>query len=100
MGANRDDPPRGRMVNPNFTDYLIPTAADAPKIDIAVIESEGAPGPFGAKGIGEPSLIPTPGAIRNAVCDALNVEVDSIPLSPPVIVDALGEKHPFASLAK
>lgn len=86
----------GRLINPNFTDYLIPTAADAPLIKVDVIESDGPGGPFGAKGIGEPSFIPTAAAIRNAVCDALNLELDSLPLSPPAIVAAQGDAHPFA----
>jgi CO/xanthine dehydrogenase Mo-binding subunit len=86
----------GRLVNPNFTDYLIPTAADAPAIKMDVIESQGVGGPFGAKGIGEPSFIPTAAAIRNAVCDALSLEIDRLPLSPPTVVAALGESHPFA----
>jgi CO/xanthine dehydrogenase Mo-binding subunit len=87
---------RGRLVNPTFTDYLIPTAADAPEVTIAVLEGGGAAGPFGAKGVGEPSFIPVAAAIRNAVCNALNVEIDTLPLTPSVIVDALGERHPFA----
>jgi CO/xanthine dehydrogenase Mo-binding subunit len=89
---------RGRLANPSFTDYVIPTAADAPKVTIAVVESEGATGPFGAKGVGEPSLIPTPAAVRNAVCDALGVEIDRLPLTPPTVVAALGARHPFAWL--
>jgi CO/xanthine dehydrogenase Mo-binding subunit len=89
---------RGRLANPSFTDYTIPTAADAPKVKITVVESEGATGPFGAKGVGEPSLIPTPAAVRNAVCDALGVEIDRLPLTPPTIVAALGERHPFVWL--
>jgi len=87
---------RGRLANPSFTDYVIPTAADAPRIAIAVVESEGAGGPYGAKGVGEPSLIPTPAAVRNAVCEALGVEIDRLPLTPPTVVEALGERHPFA----
>jgi CO/xanthine dehydrogenase Mo-binding subunit len=89
---------RGRLANPSFTDYTIPTAADAPNVKITVMESEGATGPFGAKGVGEPSLIPTPAAVRNAVCDALGVEIDRLPLTPPTVVAALGERHPFAWL--
>ena len=87
---------RGRLVNPNFTDYVIPTSADAPRIAIALVESDSEAGPYGAKGIGEPSFIPTAAAIRNAVCDALGVEVDTLPLTPPRLVEALGELHPFA----
>ncbi|MFI5166068.1 MAG: xanthine dehydrogenase family protein molybdopterin-binding subunit [Thermoanaerobaculales bacterium] len=91
---------RGRLINPNFTDYLIPTAADAPTIKLAIVESEGVGGPFGAKGVGEPSLIPAAVAVRNAVCDALGVEIDRLPLSPPTIVAALGARHPFAWVAE
>jgi len=86
---------RGRLRNPNFTDYLIPTASDTPAIRIAILESESEAGPYGAKGIGEPSLIPTAAAIRNAVCSALGIEIDRLPLTPPTIVEALGERHPF-----
>jgi CO/xanthine dehydrogenase Mo-binding subunit len=86
----------GRLQNPNFTDYVIPTSADAPAIRIKIIESVGPGGPYGAKGIGEPSLIPTASAIRNAVCDALGVEIRRLPLTPPVVVAALGDGHRLA----
>jgi len=86
----------GRLTNASFTDYIIPTAADAPAISIAVLESEGRGGPFGAKGIGEPSLIPTAAAVRNATVAALGVEIDRLPLTPPAVVAALGGAHPFA----
>jgi len=89
---------RGRLMNPSFTDYIIPTAADAPRIAIAIVESEGRGGPFGAKGIGEPSLIPAAVAVRNAVVDALGVEIDRLPLTPPAVVAALGGAHRFAWL--
>ncbi len=89
---------RGRLLNPSFTDYLIPTASDTPEISMALLEDAPGAGPFGAKGIGEPSFIPTAAAIRNAVCDALGIEIDRLPLTPPVIVDALGTAHPFADL--
>lgn len=91
---------RGRLVNPNFTDYVIPTAADAPRIRIAIVESEGAGGPFGAKGIGEPSFIPVAAAVRNAVCDALACEVRQLPMTPTLLVETLGDRHPFAWVVK
>jgi CO/xanthine dehydrogenase Mo-binding subunit len=89
---------KGRLANASFTDYVIPTAADAPRVRIAVVESSGVGGPFGAKGVGEPSLIPTPAAVRNAVCDALGVEIDRLPLTAPTVVAALGGRHRFAWL--
>ncbi len=89
----------GRLTNPSFTDYVIPTAADVPTIGVVPVESDGPAGPFGAKGIGEPSFIPAGAAVRNAVCRALGVEVNTVPLTPPVLVDAVGERHPFAFAA-
>jgi CO/xanthine dehydrogenase Mo-binding subunit len=87
---------RGRLLNPNLTDYVLPTAADAPIVKIAILESESAAGPFGAKGVGEPSFIPTAAAIRNAVVAALGVEVDRLPMTPASVVSAQGERHPYA----
>ncbi len=87
---------RGRLLNPSFTDYLIPTSADVPDIDIALLEEGQGMGPFGSKGIGEPSFIPAAAAIRNAVVDALGLEIHQLPLTPPVIVDAQGEDHPYS----
>jgi CO/xanthine dehydrogenase Mo-binding subunit len=90
----------GRLLNASFTDYVVPTASDTPEIQIELLEgapAEGA-GPYGAKGIGEPSLIPTAAAIRNAVCQALGVEIDRLPLTPPTIVEALGARHRFAAV--
>ncbi len=87
---------QGRLANASFTDYLIPTASDVPAIVIDALEAHGARGPFGSKGIGEPSLIPTAAAVRNAVCSALGIEIAELPLTPPLIVAALGERHPYA----
>jgi len=91
---------QGRLLNPSFTDYLIPTSDDAPPVTIALLEDAPGRGPFGAKGLGEPAFIPTAAAIRNAVCAALDVEVNRLPLTPPVIVRALAESHKFKHLVK
>ncbi len=89
---------RGRLLNPNFTDYVIPTAADVPEVLIAILEGAAGAGPFGAKGIGEPSFIPTAAAVRNAVVNALGVELDRLPMTPPRIVAAQGAGHRYAWL--
>ncbi|MCK5378768.1 MAG: molybdopterin-dependent oxidoreductase, partial [Acidobacteria bacterium] len=91
---------QGRLLNPSFTDYLIPTSDDAPPVTIALLEDAPGRGPFGAKGLGEPAFIPTAAAIRNAVCAAIGTEVNRLPLTPPVIVKALGEGHKFKHLLK
>ncbi len=91
---------RGVLQNPAFSDYLIPTADDAPPVTVALLENAPGRGPFGAKGIGEPSFIPTAAAIRNAVSNALGIEIDRLPLTPPVIVRKLAENglHPLSHL--
>jgi len=91
----------GQILNPNFTDYLIPTIADMPEIEIALVETgdEGgvkgrgtaaqAKGPYGAKGVGEPSLIPAPAAVANAVSHALGARMTELPLMPDVIMEQI-----------
>jgi CO/xanthine dehydrogenase Mo-binding subunit len=72
----------GYVQNPGFTDYAIPGIADAPEVRWSVVEQPWRGGPFGAKGIGEPSLIGVPAAIANAVSDAIGVPVRELPLTP------------------
>jgi CO/xanthine dehydrogenase Mo-binding subunit len=88
----------GRLLNPSFTDYLIPTADDAPEISVALLEDSPGRGPFGAKGLGEPSFIPAAAAIRNAVSNALGESIDRLPLMPPTIVAALKGRHRMRKL--
>ena len=84
----------GRILNANFTDYIIPSSLDAPEIEIVMIESQGvgegqAAGPFGAKGVGEPSLIPICAAVGNAIADAVGERVLSMPFMPELVLEAL-----------
>ena len=74
---------KGRIVNADLTDYVIPTALDIPRIEKPVyVEDLFRYGPFGAKGVGEMALIPVPAAIANAVSHALGVRVTKLPLTP------------------
>ena len=66
----------------NLHDYLIPTFGDVPDIDVFLVEDPEPEGPYGAKGIGEPALVPTAPAIFNAVYDATGVRVTRAPLLP------------------
>lgn len=72
----------------NLHDYLIPTAGDVPEIDIKLIEAPEPLGPYGAKGVGEPALVPTPAAILGAVRHASGVTMREIPALPSRIVAA------------
>ncbi len=81
---------RGRNLNPNFLDYKILSAPDVDfPIDIACIETHDEEGPFGAKGVGEPGLVPTAPAIANAVYDAIGVRIHSLPITPEKVLAAL-----------
>jgi CO/xanthine dehydrogenase Mo-binding subunit len=79
----------GRMMNGQMTNYIMPTSADLPHIDVHFIEVPFAHGPSGAKGVGElPMDGPAP-AIMNALEDALGVAFDSVPALPEVVLSAL-----------
>jgi CO/xanthine dehydrogenase Mo-binding subunit len=79
----------GELMTPSFSEYLIPTAMDVPRVEAIILESRSGVGPFGAKGIGEPALTPVAPAIANAVADAIGVRVFELPITPERVVMAL-----------
>jgi 4-hydroxybenzoyl-CoA reductase alpha subunit len=83
----------GRVVNDRFLDYKIPNIGDLPEIETILVESEGTDGPFGAKGIGEPGLVPTAPAIANALYDAIGVRFRELPITRDMVLEALKEKR-------
>jgi CO/xanthine dehydrogenase Mo-binding subunit len=76
------DPASGRLANPSLLDYRKLTAADLPNIETIIVEVPSPAGPFGARGVGEPPIIPAPAAIANAVQDATGVRITELPISP------------------
>jgi CO/xanthine dehydrogenase Mo-binding subunit len=72
----------------SMKDYHIPTGADVPEIVPIIVESSEPSGPFGAKGVGEPALIPTAPAILNALADALGRRIYELPASLERVLDA------------
>jgi CO/xanthine dehydrogenase Mo-binding subunit len=90
---------KGRMINGQMTNYIMPTSSDLPPIRVYFEELGNVHGAFGAKGIGElPMDGPAP-AIVNAVENALGVPFDSIPLLPEDIFDALAATNAQESLS-
>ncbi len=79
----------GRLMNSSLTDYLIPTAADAPKVAMTFLEDPEPQGPFGARGIGEPSFIPGGAAIACAVSNALGTPVTELPLTAERVLNLI-----------
>jgi CO/xanthine dehydrogenase Mo-binding subunit len=73
----------------NFKSYAIPTISDMPEIIPIIVEDPEPTGPFGAKGVGEPALIPTAPAIVNAVYNATGARIYDLPLTPSRVLKAL-----------
>ena len=74
-----------------FTRYRIPTVRDVPQVQFLLVEEPAADGPYGAKGVGEITSIPTTPAITNAIHSATGVRIYSLPATPAKIVSALEE---------
>ena len=72
----------GLVRNPSFTDYLIPTVADAPEVLATCIEQPEPDAPFGAKGVGEPPTISSTAAVAAAIRAATGVDVTRVPVRP------------------
>ncbi|HEU4343067.1 MAG TPA: xanthine dehydrogenase family protein molybdopterin-binding subunit [Candidatus Binatia bacterium] len=88
----------GKVRNPSFLDYHLVTSLDVPTLIPIIVECPEPEGPYGAKGLGEPGLAPTPAAIGNAVADALGVRVYDLPLSPERVYWAIqGKKKKTAA---
>ncbi|HTL05697.1 MAG TPA: xanthine dehydrogenase family protein molybdopterin-binding subunit [Gemmatimonadales bacterium] len=82
----------GQLLNASFMDYLLPTALDVPRVEMAHIETPSPLNPLGAKGVGEAGAIPTGAAFAQAVEDALagsGLEITQIPLSPTRLFELL-----------
>jgi CO/xanthine dehydrogenase Mo-binding subunit len=77
---NFDD--NGKLTNPSLLDYRKLTAADLPNIETIIVEVPSPAGPFGARGVGEPPIIPAPAAIANAIEDATGARLTHLPLTP------------------
>jgi CO/xanthine dehydrogenase Mo-binding subunit len=78
----------GRLTNPSLLDYRKLTAADLPNIETIMVEVPAPEGPFGARGVGEPPIVPAPAAISNAIEDATGLRLVELPFTPEKI--ALG----------
>jgi len=80
---------QGRHVNPNLTNYIMPTSLDMPPIEVDIVQGFDPTGPFGAKGVGEPTAVPTAAAILNAIHDAVGVRVHSLPATAEKVLAAI-----------
>ncbi len=81
----------GQLLTSTLMDYALPQSQDVPTITPLLVEVPSELGPFGAKGVGEPPVVPVAAAIANAIKDAVGVRMTQIPMTP---------EHVFASLRK
>jgi CO/xanthine dehydrogenase Mo-binding subunit len=79
----------GQLVNPSLMDYALPNAVNVPDIEVVMVEKPSEFGPFGAKGVGEPPVIPGAAAIANAIEEAIGARVTHLPITPQRLVAAM-----------
>jgi len=84
---------QGRPANGNLAHYRLPRSMGMPEMETILIETNDPEGPFGAKGMGEASLLPTSAAIANAIEDAIGIRIKELPITPDKILKALQEKE-------
>lgn len=80
----------GQMINATLLDYQLPSIKDVPdRLTPIIVESAHRDGPFGAKGVGETGILPVAPAYANAVRDACDVRITSLPLTPERVLTHL-----------
>src|SRR6266516_4510008 len=79
----------GQMLTSTLMDYALPYSQDVPNITTIMVEIPSARGPFGAKGVGEPPVVPGAAAIANAIYDAVGARVTQLPMLPERVFNAI-----------
>ena len=79
----------GQMINSSFLDYRMPTSLDLPMIDTVIVEVANPGHPLGVRGVGEVSLVPPMAAVANAIKHAVGVRLDSLPMNPGSVLEAI-----------
>jgi CO/xanthine dehydrogenase Mo-binding subunit len=82
----------GKVLNPSFVDYKIPTSEDMPEMEIYFVENPEETGPFGARGVAEPAMVPAAPATANAIFDATGIRMYTMPMTAERIYEALKQK--------
>ena len=83
----------GRMMNPTFLDYRMPTSLDLPMIDTVIVEVANSGHPYGVRGVGEVPIVPPMAAIANGIHEATGLRLRSLPMSPGKILEAEWERN-------
>jgi CO/xanthine dehydrogenase Mo-binding subunit len=81
----------GHLLNANLLDYRVPTSRDLPPIEAIIVEVPSEEGPYGARMVGEPSIVPTAAAVCNAIANAAGTRLRQVPATPERVLKALGK---------
>lgn len=79
----------GQLLTGTFMDYDLPKIEQVPNMEVILIENPSPLGPFGARGIGEPPIVPGAAAIGNAIRDAIGARLCELPMRPEAVWRAL-----------
>ncbi|MFZ0698940.1 MAG: xanthine dehydrogenase family protein molybdopterin-binding subunit [Thermoplasmata archaeon] len=79
----------GQLANAGLLDYRVPTLGEIPPIEVHFVEGFWGAGPFGAKGLGEPPIIPVPATVGNAIFAASGAVMTELPMTPERVARAL-----------
>jgi CO/xanthine dehydrogenase Mo-binding subunit len=79
----------GQLLTSTLMDYALPHIQDVPNITPIMVEIPSDSGPFGAKGVGEPPVVPVAAAVANAIADATGARVTHLPMTPERVFTAL-----------
>jgi CO/xanthine dehydrogenase Mo-binding subunit len=79
----------GQLLTSTLMDYALPHSQEVPNITTVMVEIPSPLGPYGAKGVGEPPVVPVGGAISNAVFDAVGARVADLPITPERLFKAM-----------
>ncbi|HZU02998.1 MAG TPA: molybdopterin cofactor-binding domain-containing protein, partial [Ktedonobacteraceae bacterium] len=82
----------GQLLTSTLMDYALPHIQDVPNITTMLVEIPSALGPFGAKGVGEPPVVPVGAAVANAIHDAIGVRMAQLPMTPEQVFTTMNPR--------
>ncbi len=91
---------KGKVLNPDQLDYMVPLATDMPKINNVIVETIDPGGPFGAKEAGMSVAMSAAQAYSSAICNAIGVDIKEFPMTPDKILKAVESKNKRAGFSK
>lgn len=84
----------GQLLSGSWMDYTMPDSMQtAPEVETIIVEVPSEHGPFGARGVGEPPIVPTPAAVANAIAHSTGLRLTDMPMTAPRVLEALRSQN-------